>query len=88
MYSIWKAKALLRSKSKINSKMDNHKVILACKTLAQLKTEYGVSVKTLKKMLRKVPDLEVDNRDIREFTPKEVEKIYRHLGVAGDFFEE
>ncbi len=39
-------------------------------------------------MLRKVPDLKVDNRDIREFTPKEVEKIYRHLGVSGEFFEE
>ncbi len=38
-------------------------------------------------MLRKVPDLKVDNRDIREFTPKEVEKIYRHLGVAGDYLK-
>ena len=68
--------------------MENNKTKLACKTLTQLKNEYGVSVKTLKKMLRKVPDLKVDNRDIREFSPKEVEKIYRHLGVAGEEFEE
>ena len=68
--------------------MENNKTKLACKTLTQLKNEYGVSVKTLKKMLRKVPDLKVDNRDIREFSPKEVEKIYRHLGIAGEYFEE
>ncbi len=68
--------------------MENNKPVLTCKTLTQLKDEYGISVKTLKKMLRKVPDLEVDNRDIREFTPKEVEKIYRHLGVSGEYFEE
>jgi len=68
--------------------MESNKIKLACKTLTQLKNEYGVSVKTLKKMLRKVPDLKVDNRDIREFSPKEVEKIYRHLGVSGEIFEE
>lgn len=68
--------------------MKNNKPILRCKTLKQLKNEYGISVETLKKMLRKVPDLEVDNRNVREFSPKEVEKIYRHLGVAGDIFEE
>lgn len=47
--------------------MENSKPVLACKTLTQLKDEYGVSVKNLKKMLRKIPDLEVDNRDVREF---------------------
>ena len=68
--------------------MENNKPVLMCKTLTQLKNEYGISVETLKKMLRKVPDLEVDNRDVREFSPKEVEKIYRHLGVSGEIFEE
>lgn len=68
--------------------MENNKPVLTCKTLTQLKNEYGISVETLKKMLRKVPDLEVDNRGVREFSPKEVEKIYRHLGVSGEYFEE
>ncbi len=68
--------------------MENNKPVLTCKTLTQLKNEYGISVETLKKMLRKIPDLEVDNRDVREFNPKEVEKIYRHLGVSGEYFEE
>lgn len=65
-----------------------NKPLLTCKTFAQLRKEYGVSHPTMKKLLKKVPDLVVDNRELKEFTPKEVAMIYRHLGVSGELFEE
>lgn len=68
--------------------MDRIKVKLESKNLSMLKNEYGVSLHTIKKWLRKVPNLEIDNRDTREFTPKEVEMIYKHLGVPGAEFDE
>lgn len=58
------------------------------KNLSILTAEYKVSRRTMKKWLRKVPDLVVDNRETREYTPKEVEMIYRHLGAPGMVFEE
>lgn len=64
------------------------KIKLECKNLSVLKNEYKVSSRTLKKWLRKVPDLIVDNRDTREYTPKEVEQIYKHLGTPGVEYEE
>lgn len=66
--------------------MEN-KVKLVSKNLSVLMNEYRVSSHTMKKWLRKVPDLLVDNRDTREYTPKEVEMIYKHLGVPGEEFE-
>lgn len=61
---------------------------LQSKNLSVLKNEYGVSVKTLKKWLHKIPDLKVDGRDTRDYTPKEVGMIYRHLGIPDGEFEE
>lgn len=67
--------------------MEN-KVKLVSKNLSVLMGEYKVSAHTMKKWLRKIPDLSVDNRDTREYTPKEVEMIYKHLGVpGGEFYE-
>lgn len=67
--------------------MEN-KIKLNCKNLSTLKDEYGVSEPTMKKWLRKVPNLQVDNRDTKDYTPKEVEMIYRHLGVPNSEFSE
>lgn len=67
--------------------MEN-KVLLVSKNLSTLKDEYKVSSHTMKKWLRKIPHLSVDNRETREYTPKEVEMIYKHLGVPGGEFED
>ncbi len=64
------------------------KIKLESKNLSVLMLEYKVSSHTMKKWLRKIPNLEVDNRDTREYTPKEVEQIYKHLGTPGVEFEE
>jgi hypothetical protein len=65
------------------------RVLLVSKNLSTLMGEYeGVGSQVMKKWLRKIPDLSVDNRDTREYTPKEVEMIYKHLGVpGGEFYE-
>jgi hypothetical protein len=65
-----------------------NKIKLVRKNLTQLKDEYETSYKTMKKMLLTVPDLEVHNRKVRDYSPKEVEMIYNHLGVPGSEFEE
>ncbi|MGV3597297.1 MAG: hypothetical protein ACO1PI_05465 [Bacteroidota bacterium] len=65
-----------------------NKIKLVRKNLTQLKDEYETSYKTMKKMLLTVPDLEVHNRKVRDYSPKEVEMIYHHLGVPGVEFEE
>lgn len=67
--------------------METNKIIIKSKNLGILANEYGISEPTMKKWLRKVPYLEVDGRDTKDYTPKEVEMIYRHLGVAGSEFE-
>ena len=58
------------------------------KNLSILTAEYRVSARTMKKWLRKVPGLVVDNRETREYTPKEVEMIYNHLGAPGVAYDE
>lgn len=65
-----------------------NKIKLVSKNLTILKAEYGVSEPTMKKWLRKVPNLQVDERDTKDYTPKEVEMIYRHLGVPNSEFSE
>lgn len=65
-----------------------NKILLVSKNLTILKNEYGVSEPTMKKWLRKVPNLQVDNRGTKDYTPKEVEMIYRHLGVPNSEFSE
>ncbi|KAB2917303.1 MAG: DUF4248 domain-containing protein [Bacteroidetes bacterium] len=65
-----------------------NKIKLVSKNLSTLKDEYGVSEPTMKKWLRKVPNLLVDKRSTKDYTPKEVEMIYRHLGVPGIEYEE
>lgn len=65
-----------------------NKIKLVRKNLTQLKDEYETSYKTMKKMLLTVPDLEVHNRKVRDYSPKEVEMIYNHLGVPGSEFED
>lgn len=64
-----------------------NKILLVSKNLSTLMNEYRVSSHTMKKWLRKIPNLSVDNRDTREYTPKEVEMIYKHLGVPDGEFE-
>lgn len=64
------------------------RVLLVSKNLSTLKNEYEVSEKVMKKWLLKVPHLQVDDRDTKDYTPKEVEMIYKHLGVPGKEFEE
>ncbi|MGV3597128.1 MAG: hypothetical protein ACO1PI_04620 [Bacteroidota bacterium] len=65
-----------------------NKILLVSKNLSTLKDEYMVSEKVMKKWLRKVPNLQVDERDTKDYTPKEIELIYKHLGVPGKEFEE
>lgn len=67
--------------------MEN-KVKLVRKNLTQLKDEYETSYKTMIKMLLTVPYLEVKNRKVRDYSPKEVEMIYKHLGVPGAEYDE
>ncbi|KAB2912959.1 hypothetical protein QQ054_13115 [Oscillatoria amoena NRMC-F 0135] len=64
-----------------------HKIKLVSKNLSTLKSEYGVSEPTMKKWLRQVPNLKVDKRETKDYTPKELEMIYKHLGVPGGEFE-
>jgi transposase-like protein len=49
------------------------------KSISQLATEYGVSPKTFKKWVAKIPDIE-SIKGRRLFTPAEIEKIFYHLG--------
>lgn len=65
-----------------------NKIKLIRKNLTQLKDEYETSYKTMRKMLLTVPNLEVKNRKVRDYSPKEVEMIYNHLGVPGAEFDE
>ncbi len=65
-----------------------NKIKLIRKNLTQLKDEYETSYKTMRKMLLTVPNLEVKNRKVRDYSPKEVEMIYSHLGVPGAEFDE
>lgn len=60
---------------------------LIVKSIGRLADEYQTSYKTMKKMLLTVPHLQVKNRVVRDYSPKEVEMIYGHLGVPGDDFE-
>ncbi|MDL5051888.1 hypothetical protein QQ054_38440 [Oscillatoria amoena NRMC-F 0135] len=64
------------------------KVFLVSKNLKTLAAEYGVSDKTMKKWLRSIPNLQVDNRKAKNYTPKEISMIYKHLGVSGSEFSE
>lgn len=64
-----------------------NKIKLVSKNLSTLADEYGVSANTMKKWLRKVPNLQVDKRNTKDYTPKEAEMIYRHLGVPGMEFD-
>lgn len=61
---------------------------LTLKGIGRLAEEYETSYKTMKKMLLTVPNLEVKNRKVRDYSPKEVEMIYQHLGVPGAEFDE
>lgn len=61
---------------------------LVLKSIGKLAEEYETSYKTMKKMLHGVPSLQVEKRKVRDYSPKEVEMIYKHLGVPGDEFEE
>ncbi|KAB2914908.1 MAG: DUF4248 domain-containing protein [Bacteroidetes bacterium] len=63
-------------------------VKLVRKNITQLKDEYETSYKTMIKMLLTVPNLKVKNRKVRDYSPKEVEMIYSHLGVPGKEFDE
>ncbi len=67
--------------------MEN-KIRLTSKNLSTLAAEYRVSQHTMKKWLRLVEGLTVEGRTTRDYTPKEVELIYLHLGVPNsDFIE-
>jgi len=65
-----------------------NKIKLDCKTMTVLKNEYGVSLPTMKKLLKMVPDLQVESRETRSFSPKEVRMIYSHLGAPGEDWED
>lgn len=52
---------------------------MKAKSISQLALEYGVSGKTFKKWLAKIPEIE-SIKGRRIFTPAEVEKIFNHLG--------
>ncbi|KAB2915144.1 MAG: DUF4248 domain-containing protein [Bacteroidetes bacterium] len=60
--------------------MEN-KVKLVSKNLSTLAAEYGVSLHTMRKWLLLINGLKVEGRTTRDYTPKEVEIIYNHLGV-------
>lgn len=67
--------------------MENTKVKISSKNLSTLAAEYGVSKPTMRKWLKKVPNLNVENRDTKDYTPKEIRLIYEHLGVSGEPFD-
>ena len=52
-------------------------------TKSQLTSRYSVSRPTFNKWLNKIPGLEF-TKEKRVFTPREVEKIYTHLGEPPD----
>lgn len=61
---------------------------LTIKGIGKLAEEYHTSYKTMKKLLLKVPQLQVENRSVRDYSPKEVEMIYNHLGVPDGEYDE